>query len=284
MITCEPRSGSTWLMELLGSHPEILLNWEPLHKRHGVTTQYSQVGWRPMIRTYPGPEIVRLFHHILTFRVSTQWSRKFIGLAGILKARYVLTKFVRANGALLWMIDQFQLKYQPVYLVRHPVSVATSQLRQFGELSIEDVSRDAFGAEQDDALAALIHTLDSNLQFRVLLWCVMNAPLLQRARSANCPFLTIFYEDLLMTPLDEINKIRQAWGILSDFGEIDFALPSRSDFKQEYLSGTPDLQLNKHLEALDGKDARQIQKILDFFDIREYHVHSAYPQKGTGGQ
>ena len=109
VIFSEARGGSTWLMEILSNIPNSCLNWEPLHVAKGVVPKKFRFGSRPFLPTRDKSETyLNLFKRIISFSISTKWSRKYLSISKILSSKFVITKFTRANLLVPYIIKNLK--------------------------------------------------------------------------------------------------------------------------------------------------------------------------------
>ena len=108
IICSETRSGSTWLMEMLACIPDTMINWEPLHPEFGVIPSELKWGDRPFIpQDNTNPLFIELMSQLLTLELFSPWTLKYNRINNALGATKVLTKFVRANLLLPWIVKNY---------------------------------------------------------------------------------------------------------------------------------------------------------------------------------
>ncbi|MDT0552279.1 sulfotransferase domain-containing protein [Urechidicola vernalis] len=291
IISSEPRGGSTWLMELIGKVPRTVINWEPLHIDFGVVPLQLGFGWRPKIKeSSQNRAEFELFKNIFKLTVYSDWTIRYISLKQLISSKLVITKFVRANQILPWLTTTFDFNRKPIYLLRHPITTSKSQLINFGKFEtqqlIEELDqsykfRIPVGKNNDRYAknAEYINSLPTRLERQIAMWCINNVEILNHKLSHK--WLTIFYEDLVINPQDELSKILKELKIKSSLeiiSSINFRRPSSSDFKGNYNSNS-----NEHLEGFlkeyDLDYLNKIQRIFDHFGLTKYTAYDAYPQK-----
>jgi len=127
IISSETRSGSTWLMEMLHKETCSIINWEPLHELKGVVPKNLKWGERPYIpEESKEKEEYNLLKRILEFKVFSKNSVRYCTLSDIVASKRVMTKMVRSNLLLPFIVRNFNLKHKPIYLLRHPIAVAST--------------------------------------------------------------------------------------------------------------------------------------------------------------
>ena len=129
-IFSSPRGGSTWLMSLLSQLPGVASLWEPFHSKKGVVPKHW--GARPHPDAFSEGDSAILGEVLAGHRVNA-WTCSRTPLQQAKNASQLLIKYVRGNRLLPFILDKWHLKHKPILLMRHPLDVAISQLRAFGE-------------------------------------------------------------------------------------------------------------------------------------------------------
>lgn len=211
LIIGSPRSGTTWLAEILNSNNDFLYIFEPFSTKHNP--HWKPVGQQKIyLRRDQAFQYKKLMKKILLGRIKYNWEKG--AKIGNLNASRTLVKAIRLNAMTPWLQLNFpQLKI--IYIVRDPYSVAYS-LAGYGwpeELP-------AYYLEQknllDDNLTKqqleLIKQSDSQFQRYLASWVIENHLILKRTdRTANTT--SVFYENLVQQPIKEINRLTDFCGI-----------------------------------------------------------------------
>ncbi|GAA3569487.1 sulfotransferase family protein [Snuella lapsa] len=283
LIFSEPRSGSTWLMEILGKMiGDAVVNWEPFHPGRGVVPKYLEWSFRPHFKDKNEFEQhYELINKILSLSVFTPWTTQKIDPLKAAKANLVITKFVRANLILPWITDRFNLKYKPIYLVRHPISTCLSQLKTFKNLKLAFNRPTLINHEIFNEHIEFLKKLETELEYRIALWCIIHNKVIEGKVNLKNISL-VYYEDLLKNPRTEINKLIENSGldklITSNIDMVNFKLPSSTVYMND-LEANVSKQINKHLEFIDKETKERIQGVLDYFSINIYNAYSPNPIK-----
>lgn len=210
IISGSPRSGTTWLGELLSTIPNSIMLFEPLHLKRNPRSKEYGFKWRTYISPESKNRMEKLFfEELFKCKHLNSWITREAPVHKLFNVEYLIFKFVRANLLLNWLKNNFPIK-KPILIIRHPCAVVSSQLRlkQFSKLKDLYVS-DKFYED----FPTLLNTLKNYGTYEELLsarWCQENyAPLATNKSS----FLLITYENLLINPREEIKKIFNAWDI-----------------------------------------------------------------------
>jgi hypothetical protein len=284
LIFSEARGGSTWMMEIINKIPNTIINWEPLHVEKGVVPKDFNWGWRPFIhKDDTNTNFYKLLKDILCYKVYTDWTAHYLKkltIKEMLKSKIVITKFVRANLLLPYLVNNFNLKYKPIFLVRHPIDVCISQIKAF-KIDNNDVENYSINNERFIENKEYIYSLDSKLEKKIAIWCLNNCHVLKDFETLNKVIL-VFYSDLLINPVEETSKIFKKLNIL-DGNEIeavldliDFKRPSLTDFKNDLINESKK-QLNKNFEKLTINEKDKIQLIFNYFGFNLFNAYSPYP-------
>ena len=280
MIFGEPRSGSTWLMELLANYERCIVVWEPTHPFFGV----NPVQFRGEPRIFEDPSntnalLANYMADVLTLKKVNKWTLNYTTFKSIVYSNNTLTKFVHGTLLLPWIINNMRLDYKPIYIVRHPIAIALSQIKGNMNIEKEMMSETTFQRvypDQYDEYRRYMVQLDSPLEKLVAMWCLHHKYLLPHINSEK--LILIYYEELLTDPFEGLRKIGNEWNIDLEIEPKIVRRPSKTDFGK-HLKQDPVEQLSKWQTQVSVADKNKIQKILDYFRINFYSVRSPLPVK-----
>ena len=284
IISSETRGGSTWLMELLYSIPDTIINWEPLHVKKGVVPKNYNWGERPYIpENAIDPQAEKLMNQLLRFKIYSSNSVRFCTLSDFFKTNRVMTKMVRSNLLLPWLTKTFDFKHKPIYLLRHPIAVSKSQLRNipedqgvFSEFQIPDIIHNERYAENRE----YINSLKTRLERQVALWCLHNMEIINHIDSGK-RWVVVYYEELLLNTEKEIARISDEINLRIPIDSNKFDKPSKSDFFHEFQKDKKK-QLSKWKDNLSEDELANLQKIFDHFGLTIYNAKEIIPVQPTG--
>ena len=293
MIFSTARSGSTWVKEVIASQQNIKFVSEPL-LMDSLTKR--QLGASPSWQlTVPGGERERI--------LKDYFQRQFDGRCGygspafkseFFRKRYdrVVLKLLRCQDMMNWCADTFGVKV--VYLLRHPVPVALSR-KEYERLPLFLEStefRDRFLSDQQHAFAVEVVRSGTELEHKVLDWCLQNLAPLKHLDSSR--WLTIHYEDIVIEPEQQLERLT-SYLKLEDTNaaaaRINQASSTtyKSDLKtQQVLSEEADVSkrraflVNKWLSRVKESEQKRAQAILDQFEINVYRADTAMPVQRLG--
>ncbi|MGM0582487.1 MAG: sulfotransferase domain-containing protein [Bacteroidota bacterium] len=274
IISGDPRGGTTWLSEIIMENPNTALVWEPLsiplipdlNKLNFSHRQYipENDNWSEAKSYFTKVLSGNAFNHHLLQKQSYK---------NLLNPNQTHVKLCRANQLLPWLTNQFQFKYAPIYLVRHPCAVVASQLKQGGWDHVSDKFHipyekpyPEFYSQHEDFLKSI----DSKVKVLAATWCLCNSvPLNHQENNKN--WITITYESLVMDGVKQIERIEKRWGI--KFPETSYQKLQKASATT--VKGSPILERNgSQLEywekQLSQKDIQDIFEVINYFDIQIY--------------
>ena len=268
-------------MEMLDEIPNSIINWEPLHVDKGVIPKRFAWGWRPYIPEDDQTiEYLNLVEGILNFSRNSPWTTLYCDPMSILYAKYVITKFVRANLLVPWMLNNFSFKHKPIFLARHPIPVCLSQMRAFDTNNSNKpfMVPDCVNNQRYRDNLSYINGLSSDLERKVAIWCVDNLLTINKFRNSD-KLIWVYYENLVMEPEKEMRRIFRELGLQAAeeiVKGIVFEKPSKADFNKDFRVGKKD-QIKKYLKHVDQAILSDIQKIFDHYGLNLYEAENPYP-------
>ncbi len=277
-ISGEPRGGTTWLMELL-MQPNDCLIWEPLHLQNLQQYNpefYKALGILPYIpenetwndaREY----FKKLFSGELPYglEINRQYHIKNLNACN-----NILFKFCRANMLLPWLTKEFP-EIKPIYLIRHPLSVISSQFRHSAFNSVGTIHNlfevrtkgNPLYTDIFEKHANKINAIKSRESMFANWWAIQNSiPL--NARKKN--WLTVSYERLYLNPIEELDRISDYIRIRSTYNIEAIKSPSSTT-----KSGSGILEKKSQLanfkRHLTNSQIKEILDIIESYEITQYN-------------
>lgn len=275
LIFSYPRSGSTWLMELIGNIPGTVNLWEPLHIQYVKPFRTLGFGWRQHIpEGEEWKEAKEKFEQLFRGKYLNFWlSSRDFPLRFVTADRMII-KFVRANALMPWLLQKFEFEVMPLYLLRHPFAVAASQMKEgswdyeFEGYEIPDVPFNHIFKCHESFLS----TLKTKGEEIVATWCINNKVVLENELH-NKGWITIFYESLLLHPEKELQHIFDRWGISAPVGVFENLRDASSTTKEATFQKGLEAQLSKWKKHFDQNEIEQMLRVLDYFEIDIYSDH-----------
>lgn len=221
VVSGSPRSGTTWLAELLLTLPEYRLLDEPLHLGSGRAREAGVDEWR----TYVPPDAEQpALEDFLRRALSAQIPGRYVvepeqgfllRLQAQLLRKPLVVKFVRASRMLHWLRRQFAVRGL-IHILRHPCAVVASQLTyetsEWRDTQPPDADKlqGSFGGwipkDLLDRFRSTLAGIRTTAGHLAAVWCLDNyVPLYYEAD--DFPGLVISYEALVDHEKDEIERI-----------------------------------------------------------------------------
>ncbi|AEK73261.1 sulfotransferase [Thermococcus sp. 4557] len=264
-----PRSGSTWLMELLESIPGYKSVFEPFHPRWYPEFGRNGFPYAPHVpdegelvwlADYLGRVFSGKVHAMFPYRRPVR-SR--------LRASRLVVKFVRANTILPWVAGNFRLRGF-YFIIRHPCATIASQISTgyHSRITTEQLAEEVRRAGLEE-LAGRIAGLNTEIGRLAAVWAFETyLPL----ASGEKPWYTVVYERLVSEPKEELPAI---------FARVGEEVPAAAwervgrpsmvtgkSYGKEYI-GTPK-QLLKWREKLSGRQVKEILEVASWFGLDFY--------------
>lgn len=287
------RSGSTWLMEMLGAAPGIRVVNEPfipeMVKRAGLPTGLEEALperlWKVVAIAADYEQAYR--RYLLDERATRLRSayNPFSPTFHLITHRRVL-KIVYATAVADW-ITKHVPHIRPLYLFRHPIATALSMVRSANILRAEanlrhQAFREKYLTEDLERLSRQILREGTPLEKFVLEWCLDNLGPLHAVAEDPDRWLMVSYEELASKPegtLEFLAERLEIAGISRSFSRTRVpsasTRPSRRRGLQEPASRSliarwqGELEQARHDEAFD---------IVERFGIDLYATGKAFPR------
>lgn len=275
IVFSDPRGGSTWLAEILLQVPRTALLWEPLNVAlvpHFVDLGFSLRQHIPRSADWAEARdrFDALFRGEAIDHTTCRQPLRY------LTAERMVVKICRGNALLPWLTRSFDFTYEPVYLVRHPFAVVSSQLNfgawdDYGGFEAPSGPFDAYYRRHEDYL----RSLSTDYEGLVAQWCLTNLVPLRSERN-DVDWVTVFYEDMLQDPDREIERIFDRWEIPVPSGASAAARQASRTTKSATFRAGVDRQLSKWTSYFDDEQIERMQAVLDHFEV-DLYGRSVYP-------
>ena len=278
IISGEPRGGTTWLMELLMNEKDCII-WEPLHYKYlgaynkGFLNQVGHMPYIPENQEWAEAKeyFMKLFGGQLPYGMNVNFQYKNNPLK---ENRNLLIKFCRANMLLPWLNSQFP-EIRPIYLIRHPLSVISSQFRHssFNEVgtlhNLFEVRKNGIPRFSDifDKYEDKISKIKSRESMYANWWAIQN---LLPLKSQNRNWITVSYESLFLNPLNELERIAHHLNTeVSNFNTENINNPSKTTKEGSGILENRN-QLSNFKRHLSSEQIKEILDIIHSYGIDCY--------------
>lgn len=284
LLYSTPRSGSTWLMELIWSQPGFKTCNQPLYLEHPAVRAHLGIDdWDELYSVGATDKLEAYLGAICTGRIGFTNPNPLRRYYRPISHRIVFKEIHAPGDRVNWMRDTFNARV--VYLVRHPIAVTISSERwpTLPALMRSDYRRH-FTAEQL-AAAERIFERGTDLDRGVLMWAMHNAVPL---REATGDWVVVSYEQLVLDPepvirelatkleLPDPNRMRRRLGVPS----VNVQFKSTEETRRLLNEGADDkrpLLVEKWRKKVGRRDEARVMTILDVFGIDVYRDGDVLP-------
>jgi hypothetical protein len=285
VISGPPRSGTTWLAELLRELPkDYKLISEPLRLSTSVPARNAGLSWRTHIEpTGQRSEVKEYLEDVLHGRVGLgpAWhfrsERPSQKLLEHVTCQKLIVKFCRANRMLHWIGREFEVR-GTVMIIRHPCATISSMLRMGRSWQPDYSPKRPHSTHFPDPIPTKIknqyrHLLEGRslwVEHLAIRWCLDYYFPFYEHSSGNYPWILTAYERLLTKGEEELERIVDALG-----GSVTEAMRSRLGIPADHASQSLDTtathkQLAKWRQRLSTEQIDAILRIVDAFDMGFY--------------
>jgi hypothetical protein len=222
-----PRSGTTWLSEVLHTIPRSCILHEPINPNTVSEVNALGLGWRPYIAPEADwPEAEEFMRRVLTGQVLNSHTARRASLLEILTNEYWIIKFVRASRLLRWMTEKFPIS-TPILLMRHPCAVVASQMRHPAWSPTVSPAVDSRFLGAYPWVSDILAGIETWEEVLAVTWCMdYFAPL---STPKPHPWLLVTYEKLVRHGEEEIQRIFNALELEVPKGAVKgLRVPSKS--------------------------------------------------------
>lgn len=286
-IFTNPRSGSTWLTDIIKTSGNITTVWEPLFKYNQYKiNKFNPFAYPELHRTgfawnQPIPENAeweearQFFTNLMQQKIINLKIYRFNDFKKLKSSNTLLFKFCFGNLMLPWFVNNFNVK--PILFVRHPAAVVLSQLKRWGytksyqKYTIGNFRYNEIYKKYEN----IFRQVSSPEEYLAAEWALTNIYPVKH-KFNNKKWLTVTYENMLISPEKELDRVSDFLDIkLSDNIIEQIKLPSfttdmKKDFRQEK-------QLNKWKTELSTKQQKMIFNIIEKFEVDFYSKEELLP-------
>lgn len=278
-----PRSGSTWIMELIWSQPGFKYCNEPLNLQNAQVSRYLEIAtWRELYSKEAEPKLYKYFHSFCTGRLRFKNPNPFRRYYRPITSRIVFKEIHGGAERLNWLRDTFNGRI--VLLVRHPIAVTISRnaYQTLDAFLHSDYSH--YFTQEEREFAQELNESGTKLQRGVLAWCLQNAVPL---RTATDDWAVLSYEQLVIDPEPVIAHLAEKLELSKpERMKRRLAVPSGVKAKssvetQRFLErkqfGRRSWLIEKWREDVDASDEAGAMSILERFDLNLYSAGEILP-------
>lgn len=277
-----PRSGSTWLMEIIGAERFMKPCNEPFNiRKDEVAAAIGISDWAELEAPDALPRIEAYLREFEAgkLRVGFKNLRPFEYGYRPYTNRIVFKILHACENRLSWLRSSF--KTQTVYLLRHPAPVSLSRtelprLRSLIDSRLADEQK-SFGREVLES--------GSDLERATLDWCLQNKPILDDLQHVD---LVVTYEQMVVEPavvverLIDVLNLRSADEIMRGVERLSRSVAISDESRRELLEKrheSPCDLVTRWQRDVSAKEASSMSRILDKLEIDAYSTSSPWPTR-----
>jgi len=293
LILSSPRSGSTWLMDILYGEEGMKYINEPLSKTILDYMKYMDIEtrWNYLTLTEEEKELFNKYF-------STDIPIGYFAPINIFKEDFNfktnrrVIKLIRANGLINWF--KTNLDIEIIYLIRHPIPQALSCISRGHEYAIEEyLNNERFAQKyldgnKRDFVNEILNSGTKREQF-VLEWCLDNlVPLDYIENHSNV--LVVPYEKLVLQPEETLTGLSKNLNLsdlekmLSKVDKPSKTTDSSSDkTKEKIKKGDSSFLIEKWKNEVSLEEEEELFEILEKFEIDAYQFDNFLPNEKIMG-
>ena len=283
LIFSLPRSGSTWLQELIWTQKGFKYANEPLNLKGRFLQKKSKInGFKELYTLGAKNKVLSYFKRI------TNGNFHILDPSPLRKNTRFFTSrvvFKVIHGGELFINELAQhTNSKVIYLLRNPIAVSLSrrQLPRTDELT-SDLVLSIFNDAEKKVIEEIMKSGD-DMEKRILMWCIQNRLILEQKTE---DWLIISYEHLTTTPeriIDEITKHCQLSEIEKMTNSVD--IPSAVSIQSEtdsvnLMQGNMEKRkalISKWRTKVEDSDAKKYFEICKKMNIPFYDFNSDLPK------
>jgi len=281
MIVSTPRSGSTWLMELIWSQSGFKPINEPLDVRKTAVRKVLGITDFDMLYESKSKQIVLDYFDRLS-----KGKHSFLGASPMRQFYRPFTSrivYKVLNGGELWIEPISRItKSKVLYLIRHPfaVSLSRKQLPRLGALTSQKL-RSSYDESINSCIEKVLND-DDSIQKAVLSWCLQNKIALSGRKE---DWIVITYEQLVSNPKPIIDKLIVELR-LSERHKIEKQLKTPSAVTVQSEKGTSELikseqrnnLIKKWKTSLPLSEQKVLWNIIEVCGVDFYDFETGMPK------
>lgn len=280
-----PRSGSTWLMELIGTQPGFKTCSEPLNLRLPLVRKHLGLHtWEELHAPHAAQAMQRYFDAFIRGRLHFLDPIPFQNSVYHPYSNRIVFKILHGGEERIdWFKETFNGRI--VYLIRHPIAVSLSR-EVYPRLKayIDSPYRTHFTPAQLKYASSIIDN-GSKLEQGVLSWCLENAVPL---KDAQPDWTVLSYEQLVVQPEPIIDLLTRRLELTAPeriYAQLTkaSAVKRKSDASTQRLleQGEHEARLElvrKWRKKVTPEEEARLMAMLDVFELDTYKVGEDLPK------
>ena len=268
------RSGTTWLGEILMNLLNYRLMFEPFNPRK-VNLFKNMPNKFYIPPNEENEEYFGKFEQILTGSIGNRWINQD---NRVFKPKGRIIKTIRANLFLKWLKNNFP-SVPIVFILRHPCAVVLSRYRKgWAGKDLEIIMKqDKLIEDFLNPYLDVINDAKTTFQKIACLWCIENHVALNTMKENDWILTT--YEDLVINPKDQVNKILKYCKIDLEADEDSIKSTSSLTVKKDSAIIEKEDPLKVWKTSLTQSEIEQILEIVKTFSLDWLYNEDVKPKK-----
>jgi hypothetical protein len=279
-----PRSGSTWLMELIWSQPGFKCVNEPLDLRNPLVRNALDISDWEELHALPPEALAKLHSYFEGYcegRVHAAEPAPFRNrFYRPLTERIVFKVIHGGEDKINWFRDSFHGRV--AYFIRHPIAVSLSH-EVFPRLGAFLGSSKRHFSGTQLRYAKRIAERGSKLEQGVLDWCFQNAVPL---RNATSDWAILSYEQFVLNPESAVNYLAEKLELpdrglmMTQLARASGVVKKSDEETQRILKGEAEGRerlVSKWRKKVSEEEERRAMDILELFEIDAYRFGELLP-------
>lgn len=284
-IFATPRSGSTFLMELLGAQPGMKVLDEPLNANYpACRRELGITNWEDLtVMPNREEQYKAFFGGLLENRIKDLNRSPLLKYGRFVTTRVVIKNIHGGKDMLPWFARTFDAKI--VVLLRHPIPTVLSHQKfpRLPYLLRQPVHRKLFSPEEVAFAEKLIKT-GTRLEKGVIDWCLEIGAMF---RNASPDATVISYEDLTVFPRESFEFLRGRL-LLEPMDDVEqraaraSVSTGQSDDEARHFfakggGGDRRFLISRWRSRVSERELRRVFEICRFFGLDQYSEDSLFP-------
>ena len=281
-----PRSGSTWLMEMILTQPGFRYCDEPFNIRtYAVRKWLGSSQWQEFCNNEDFDKVEKYFQRFMQNKPCHAKLKHVLPFSDFYQKctdRTVFKILHAGEDQFNWFAENFNGIV--FFLIRHPIPVSLS--RKFLPrlpLLVNSMKKNIYTEEQIQFAQQILES-GSKLEKGVLDWCLQNYEPLKNFHEDWC---LITYEQLLVDPLPAISVLAEKLQLpYADKMKQYLNRPSSTTWQSDSATksafnkdGSKNWLLEKWRKKIDHETETKLMNILNVFGIDIYSINNVLPNK-----
>ena len=281
-----PRSGSTWVMEIIAADRYVRACNEPFNLRKPeVVKKLGIADWDTLARAESLPRMEEYLRRLSSggFGYTFKNLRPFMNGYHFFTNRVVFKILFACEGQISWLRETFDSPI--VGLVRHPIPVSLSREELPRLTSLLEFESARFLTPVQRKYAENILQHGSLLEQAQLDWCLQNLPLLRQPELLDLMFTyeqLVLQPDLIIDRLAETLRLEDRDALCEAYNRLSGSVSKSSDASRKILLNRQQNRgsvIAKWRDTVGESQERQLMNILGELGIDAYRAGCLYPDR-----